>query len=154
MSRAKSNDADEPAPFHVRETIADEERTLGAGLRLGIHTEGERNDTGQRNITGVPIPRKLSRIGGAIMRDIKAGGRKEEEQDANSPHGQVKDKVAEEDLGEGNCGITPNETSTSVSKEEDPPSAIRRRGDLTNPTSPTSAEAPTRDIRFGDEMLD
>lgn len=155
ISRAKSSDADEPAPFHVRETVANEERRLEAGLRRGIHSEAERSDTGQGDVTGVPIPRKLSRIGGTIIKDTKAGGRgKEEERDTEFLYGQGKDKAAEEDLGENDYDIAPNETSTSIAKEENPPGAIRRRGDLTSPTSPTSAEASTRDIRFGDEMLD
>lgn len=105
ISRARSGDSDEPAPFHVHEE---------AGIRRRIHPEGERNSTGQGDVAGVPVPRKLSRIGGTIMTDI----------------------------------------NISVSEETNPPGAIRRRGDLTSPTSPTSAETPTRDIRFGDEMLD
>ncbi len=90
------------------------------------------------------------------MRDINVGGRREEEEerDTEFPHGQEVDEATEDVLGKNNFGVAPNETSTSVSKEENPPGTIRRRGDLTSPTSPTSIEAPTRDVRFGDEMLD
>jgi len=86
-----------------------------------------------------------------VKRDIEVDGTRHGEPD-ESPQGQVKEKAAEEDSGEGSRGVTPNETSNPVSKEADPPGAIQRRGDSINPTNPTSAKTPTRDIRFGDEM--
>lgn len=96
------------------------------------------------------------------MRDInrcqgetsKAGGRRKEEQDAEVPHGREEDKAAEEGLDDGKCGVAPNEIRTSVSEEQNPPGAIRRQGDVSSAGTPTTAAVPTRNIRFGDDLLD
>lgn len=84
----------------------------------------------------------------------KAGGRRKEEQekqDAQFVDGREEERAAEEGLNDGNRGVALNEISTSVSGEEMPLGAAGRRGDLTSPTSPATAETLTRGIRFGDE---
>lgn len=159
MSRARTSDRDEPAPFHLGEAVTIEDDTLEAGLGRQIHLEVEPDNTGQEDVAGVPIsrPRKVSRIGGTTIRDIdrckgetsKVGSKGKEEQDAVFPFGKEDNKAAEEGLDDGNCDVAPNEMRTSVSEKETPPGAIRRRKDLSS-SIPTTAETPIRGIRFGD----
>ena len=148
-----------PAPFRVREAVTNEELTLEVGLGRRIHSEIETTSTGQENVADVLVTRKVSRIGGTTISGInrceretsKVDGKRKEEQDVVFPYGKEDKKAAEEDLENGNCDVALSEIRKSVSEQENPSGAIRRREDLPSST-PTTAETPTRGIRFGDEM--
>jgi hypothetical protein len=86
LSRTKSTDRDEPDLPPVRDAITNEERTLEAGLKRRIHVDNDMNQTGQEENAGVPVARKVGRIGDSPLEGINLSN--EETSKAGARHGQ------------------------------------------------------------------